>query len=66
MSVRLITSAPSSDAAYREGLIARYVAATDYSVELHLLAEATEYDRVNGGWPPLVDELIAARLGDAA
>jgi len=66
MSVRLITSAPSSDAAYRTSLITRYVAATDWTVELQLLAEAAGYDSTNPGAPSLTDELIGAGLGDVA
>lgn len=65
MSVRLISSAPSSAAAYREGLIARFVAANDFAIELHLLAEAADYDRANPG-AALVDELLGASVGDAA
>jgi len=65
MSVRLITSAPSSDAAYRTDLIRRYFAASDWTVELHLLAEAADYDRSNPG-ASLTDELLGASLGDVA
>ncbi|RXS84207.1 hypothetical protein EST92_11660 [Streptomyces sp. TM32] len=56
----------SSSSAYRADLIARYVRATDWAEEMHLLAEATRYDRDNRGAPSLVDELHGARLGDAA
>ena len=66
MSVRLITSAPSSDAAYRTDLITRFVATTDFAVELRLLAEAAGYDKANPGAPSLMDELLGARLGDVA
>lgn len=65
MSVRLITSAPSSDAAYRTDLIRRFLVADDFAVELHLLAEAADYDRANPG-ASLTDELYGASLGDAA
>jgi hypothetical protein len=65
MSVRLISSAPSSDAAYREGLISRYVTATDFAAELALLAEAARYDKANPG-AALADELYGASLGDVA
>lgn len=65
MSVRLITSAPSSDAAYRTDLISQFVAATDFAVELRLLAEAAAYDKANPGGG-LTDELLGAQLGDAA
>ena len=66
MSLRLIISAPSSDAAYRTDLISRYVAASDWAVELHLLAEAADYDRDNPAGPSLTDELTGARLPAAA
>lgn len=65
MSLTLITSAPSSDAAYREGLIRRYVAARGEFAELALLAEAVRYDKANPG-ESLVDELHGAALGDVA
>lgn len=65
-TLTLITSAPSSDAAYRTDLIRRYLAAHDEFAELHLLAEAARYDQANPGSPPLVDELIGAGLGDVA
>lgn len=66
MSLRLITSAPSSDAAYRTDLISRFVAAPDFAVELHLLAEAADYDKANPGDLPLTDDLLGASLGDVA
>lgn len=66
MSLRLIVSAPSSDAAYRTDLIGQFVAATDWAVELHLLAEASDYDRANPGAPSLTDELVGSRLPAAA
>ncbi|MFF7411631.1 hypothetical protein [Streptomyces lydicus] len=62
----LATRRPSSDSAYRAGLISSYVRATDWAVELRLLAEATRYDKDNPDAPSLVDELHGARLGDAA
>ncbi|KOG33307.1 hypothetical protein [Streptomyces resistomycificus] len=65
MSLTLITSAPSSDAAYREGLIRRYLAARDRFAELALLAEAARYDKANPG-ASLTDELLGASLGDVA
>ncbi|GGM06078.1 hypothetical protein GCM10010099_22760 [Streptomyces cinereus] len=65
MSLRLISSAPSSDAAYRTDLISRFVAASDFAVELHLLAEAAAYDKANPGGS-LTDELLGASLGDVA
>jgi hypothetical protein len=65
MSLRLIISAPSSDAAYRTGLIARYVTARDEFAELALLAEAARYDKANPG-AQLTDELLGAGLGDVA
>ncbi|WP_438489545.1 hypothetical protein [Streptomyces sp. S186] len=64
--IALTTRRSSSDSAYRSDLIARYVRATDWAEELHLLAEATRYDQANPGAPSLVDELHGARLGDAA
>ena len=66
MSLRLITSAPSSDAAYRADLINRYLAAVDWTAELHLLAEAADYDKANPDGYPLTDDLLGARLGDVA
>jgi hypothetical protein len=66
MSVRLITSAPSSDAAYRADLIGQFVAAADWTAELHLLAEAADYDRANPDAPSLTDELVGSRLPAAA
>lgn len=65
MSLTLITSAPSSDAAYRTDLIRRYLAAGDEFTELALLAEAARYDKANPG-SSLTDELYGASLGDAA
>lgn len=65
-TLTLITSAPSSDAAYRTDLIRRYLAAADEFAELHLLAEAARYDATNPGAPSLVDELHGASLGDVA
>jgi hypothetical protein len=64
-TLTLITSVPSSDAAYRTDLIARYVAAQDQFTELALLAEAARYDRTNPG-ASLTDELLGAGLGDVA
>jgi hypothetical protein len=61
----LITSAPSSDAAYRTDLIRRYLAAKDWRTELALLAEAARYDKANPG-ASLTDELFGAGLGDVA
>jgi hypothetical protein len=65
MSLTLITSAPSSDAAYREGLIRRYVTARGEFAELALLAEAARYDKANPG-ESLTDELLGSALGDVA
>jgi hypothetical protein len=65
MSLRLIISAPSSDAAYRTGLISRFVNARDEFTELSLLAEAARYDKANPG-ASLTDELLGASLGDVA
>jgi hypothetical protein len=64
-TLTLITSAPSSDAAYRTDLIRRYLAASDSFAEMALLAEAARYDKANPG-ESLVDELLGAALGDAA
>ncbi|MEU6552082.1 hypothetical protein ABZ915_17625 [Streptomyces sp. NPDC046915] len=64
-TLTLITSAPSSDAAYRTDLIRRYVAASDEFTELAVLAEAARYDEANPG-AALTDELIASGLGDVA
>jgi hypothetical protein len=64
-TLTLITSAPSSDAAYRTDLIRRYLTATDQFTELALLAEATRYDKANPG-ASLTDELYGAGLGDVA
>ena len=65
MSLRLVTSALSSDAAYREDLISRYVTARDEFAQLALLAEAARYDKANPG-AQLTDELYGANLGDVA
>lgn len=65
MSLRLITAASSSDAAYRTDLISRYLTAADFAVELHLLAEAADYDKANPG-ASLTDELLGSGLGDVA
>lgn len=65
MSLTLITSAPSSDAAYREGLIRRYLAAGSEFAELAVLAEAARYDKANPG-ASLTDELYGSGLGDVA
>jgi hypothetical protein len=64
-TLTLITSAPSSDAAYRTDLIRRYLAAGDEFTELALLAEAARYDKANPG-ASLVDELVGSALGDVA
>ncbi|MFI9344949.1 hypothetical protein ACIG0D_27340 [Streptomyces sp. NPDC052773] len=64
-TLTLITSAPSSDAAYRTDLIRRFLAAPDEFTELALLAEAARYDKANPG-ESLVDELCGAALGDVA
>ncbi|MFG3046272.1 hypothetical protein ACGFZR_15250 [Streptomyces sp. NPDC048241] len=64
-TLALITSAPSSDAAYRTDLIRRYLAATDKFTKLALLAEAARYDKANPGHS-VVDELFGAALGDVA
>jgi hypothetical protein len=61
----LITSAPSSDAAYRIDLIRRYLAASDDVTQLELLAEAARYDEVNPG-ESLLDELYGSALPAAA
>jgi hypothetical protein len=65
MSLRLISSAPSSDAAYRTGLISRYLNARSSRERLAIRNEALAYDRANPG-ASLVDELLGARLGDVA
>jgi hypothetical protein len=65
MSLTLITSAPSSDAAYREGLIRRYFTARRPSEREALLKEAARYDKANPG-ASLTDELFGASLGDVA
>jgi hypothetical protein len=64
-TLTLITSAPSSDAAYRTDLIRRYLAARGEFAELALLAEAARYDKANPG-ASLTDELYGAGLGDVA
>lgn len=64
-TLTLITSAPSSDAAYRTDLIRRYLSATAEFAELALLAEAARYDKANPG-ASLVDELVGSGLGDVA
>ncbi|MGV9352316.1 hypothetical protein [Streptomyces misionensis] len=64
-TLTLISSAPSSDAAYRTDLIRRYLAAGDEFTELALLAEAARYDKANPG-AQLTDELLGAGLGDVA
>jgi hypothetical protein len=61
----LITSAPSSDAAYRTDLIRRFLAASDDVTQLELLAEAARYDEVNPG-ESLLDELYGSALPAAA
>ena len=61
----LITSAPSSDAAYRTAMIRRYVSA-NFTVQVHLIAEAMDYDKANPGAPSLLDELRGASLPAAA
>ena len=66
MSLTLISSAPSSDAAYRTGLISRYLTARTWRRREALLKEAADYDRANPGAPSLTDELVGAGLGDAA
>jgi hypothetical protein len=64
-TLTLITSAPSSDAAYRTDLIRRYLAASSEFAELALLAEAARYDKANPG-ESLTDELLGSGLGDVA
>lgn len=64
-TLTLITSAPSSDAAYRTDLIRRYLTAADEFAELALLGEAARYDKANPG-ASLTDELLGAGLGDVA
>lgn len=61
----ILAHRPSSDAAYRTAMIARYVGA-NFTVQAHLLAEATDYDKANPDAPSLTDELLAAGLGDVA
>ena len=65
MSLTLITSAPSSDAAYREGLIRRYLAARSSRTRTALRNEAARYDKANPG-ASLADELYGSGLGDVA
>ncbi|MEU5496148.1 hypothetical protein [Streptomyces griseofuscus] len=65
-TLTLISSAPSSDAAYRTDLIRRYLGVGDEFAELELLAEAACYDKANPGAPSLTDELFGASLGDVA
>ncbi|MCW7941654.1 hypothetical protein AAW14_06310 [Streptomyces hygroscopicus] len=64
-TLTLITSVPSSDAAYRADLIHRYLAARHRRIRLALLDEAARYDHANPG-ASLTDELLGAGLGDAA
>ena len=66
MSLTLITSAPSSDAAYRTSLIRRYLTARSSRTREALRAEAAAYDKANKGAPSLTDELYGAALGDVA
>jgi len=66
MSLTLITSAPSSDAAYREGLIRRYLTARSSRTRKALRAEAAAYDKANKDAPSLTDELYGSALGDVA
>lgn len=66
MSLRLISSAPSSDAAYRTDLISLYLTARDRGSKRELLTEAARYDTANPDAPSLTDELFGASLGDAA
>jgi hypothetical protein len=56
---------PSSDAGYRTAMIARYIGA-NFTAQVHLLAEAADYDKANPDAPSLVDELRGAGLGDVA
>ncbi|MFD9464341.1 hypothetical protein [Streptomyces sp. NPDC060027] len=65
MSLRLISSAPSSDAAYRTGLISRYLNARSRQEREAIRGEAAAYDRTASG-ASLMDELLGASLGDAA
>ncbi|MFF4090381.1 hypothetical protein ACFYY9_26395 [Streptomyces nigra] len=65
MSLTLLPFRPSSDAEYRTAMIRRYLGA-NFTVQVHLLAEAVDYDKANPGAPSLVDELRGASLGDAA
>jgi hypothetical protein len=65
MSLRLISSAPTTDTAYRTGLISRYLNARDWAARQAIRDEAAAYDRANPG-ASLVDELLGARLGDVA
>jgi hypothetical protein len=66
MSLRLITSAPSSDAAYRTGLISRYLTAPSRREREAVRKEAAAYDNANPGGLSLTDELYGASLGDVA
>jgi hypothetical protein len=63
-TLTLITFAPS-DAAYRTGLISRYLNARSSRERLAIRNEALAYDRANPG-AALVDELLGASLGDVA
>jgi hypothetical protein len=63
MPLYLITTAPSSDAAYRTDLIRRYLAARSWQERKEVMAEAAAYDLANPG-ASLRDELIDARRGD--
>ena len=56
---------PRSDAEYRTAMITRYLGAS-FTVQVHLLSEAVDYDKANPGAPSLVDELRASALGDVA
>lgn len=64
-TLTLIASAPSSDADYRTAMIRRYVSA-NFTVQVHLIAEAIDYDKANPDAPSLKDELLGASLGDVA
>lgn len=64
-TLTLISAAPSSDAAYRTAMIRRYLTA-NFTVQVHLIAEAMDYDKANPDAPSLKDELLGAGLGDAA
>ncbi|WP_406418369.1 hypothetical protein [Streptomyces sp. NBC_01614] len=65
-TLTLISSAPSSDAAYRTGLIRRYLATGSRRVRDALLDEARRYDTANPGALSLTDELYGSALGDVA